>query len=473
MILENEVFSTIFLGLIWLVEKGGSLLGVSPVISNILVGIVMGPALINKVPYVEAVKLVGKLGVMMLVIEAGLGFELDQLKKIGIRAFFMAATGVVFPVVLMLVTYQFIFDVNIEGTLSLGAALAPTSLGFSAKLLKDANILQTDDGILICAAAVIDDVLSLVLLGEVLGLADPTAENMIMPIVGALVTGIVGFLLAIIMGYVLPNPEQQTSEEDGSAPEQAPAEEGGFLSSQAFGAYLLFGFGLLVGMMGAALKSSDLIGCFVVGVAFSSYKPVTEFWEKQVKKICLWMTRLFFAGTIALTVPELEGQFFTGKVFLRAAVLAVCGLLGKMTVGLYATPLKCNTFNFLGWGMGGRGEFSFLIAKEAYEEGIFSETDYCAVIWALLVISAMAPFGMKFFLKRMKAEDCASGEKDLKKALLVTPSSPSGDPEAKVSNEVETEVEPEVEVAPEVVDGQEAAAEETAAGPTAPVGEAE
>jgi len=385
--MQNEVLSTVFLGVLWAVEKGGNNIGISPVISNIFVGIVMGPSLLDVVPYVEAVKLVGKLGVMMLVIEAGLMFELNQLKQIGIRAFFMASTGTVFPVLLMVVTYYFAFeDASITTTLSLGASLVPTSLGFAAKLLKDALILDTDTGVLICAACVIDDILSMLLLGEVLGLADPTLMNLMMPFVGALVTGIVGMVLAVLLGHALP---------------LIPTHLG-----QAPGAFLLFGLSLVVGWIGACLKSSDLIGCFVVGVCFSDNTPVKDFWHSQVRKTCLWMTRLFFAGTIALTVPKLQGQFFTGPVFIRAAVMTFCGLFGKMTVGFYATPLSFDSFNMLGWGMGGRGEFSFLIANGAYSTDIISEADYCAVIWALLIISLMAPFGMKFFLKRMQAQGC-------------------------------------------------------------------
>ena len=92
--------------------------------------------------------------------------DLVQVKKVGIRSFLAASTGVLFPVVFTVLCFS-MWGKSLQMGLAAGAALAPTSLGFSAKLLTEVNQLSTPIGQMICAAAVIDDVLALCLLSEI------------------------------------------------------------------------------------------------------------------------------------------------------------------------------------------------------------------------------------------------------------------------------------------------------------------
>ena len=112
--LEAELSWFVFFWCLWIAEKIGLTLKISPVVSNILIGVILGPAILGFVEYSDAFKFAGKIGVMLLVTESGLGFNLTQIINVGFRGLFMAASGVILPLTLTLITYQFIFHISFK-----------------------------------------------------------------------------------------------------------------------------------------------------------------------------------------------------------------------------------------------------------------------------------------------------------------------------------------------------------------------
>eukprot|EP00494_Astrolonche_serrata_P014713 UN14849 len=90
---------------------------------------------------------------MLLVVESGLSIDVQHIKDVGFRAFFLALIGVLFPVMLVFITWYWGLDASWKESLAIGASLAPTSLGFSAQLLKEHGQMETSLGTLICTAA--------------------------------------------------------------------------------------------------------------------------------------------------------------------------------------------------------------------------------------------------------------------------------------------------------------------------------
>ena len=127
----------------------------SPLLGQIVAGLVLGPALLDWVPFPTAAALLGKVGVMLLVVESGLSVDVGGLRKVGCRALAAAVLGVALPVGLTLLVLMYGWSVEFKGALAAGAAIAPTSLGFSASLL--GPDIATSLGQMICGAAVIDD----------------------------------------------------------------------------------------------------------------------------------------------------------------------------------------------------------------------------------------------------------------------------------------------------------------------------
>ena len=143
---------------------------------------------------------------MMLVLDSGLAVDLEQVKKTGCRAVLAGFLGVLFPVVFAIIVVSVFWGENWKVGLSAGAALAPTSLGFSVELLSEVNQLNTPSGQLICTAAVIDDVLSLLLLAEVQALQDENIQawGILKPIVASIGSVVVGIALTVLLLPLLP-----------------------------------------------------------------------------------------------------------------------------------------------------------------------------------------------------------------------------------------------------------------------------
>jgi len=351
----------------------------SPILGNILAGMLLGPCVADIIPHVDAFRLIGKLGVMLLIVEAGLSINFDQLRKVGGRAFILAATGVFFPVLFVFLTFCIGMGSSWKSALAIGAALAPTSLGFSAYLLKEHGELDTPLGNLICTAAVFDDVMSLLLLAEIQALkGSPDLWDIIAPILGSVGSLVIGGCAAYYLSQNVNN---------------VPSESSSHTLTLLCALSCLFAYGSYIA------KSSDLLGCFLAGVTFSSVPNIQKHWEENCGQMTEWGSRLFFAATIAFGFPAI-GPLFNSESVWKASILLAYALIGKFATGMYASPFNWSTFLVIGSAMNGRGEFSFLIADDGFEEGIISEKEYSATILALLVTVLLTPYMFRATLER-------------------------------------------------------------------------
>jgi|EP00945_MAST-04E_sp_MAST-4E-sp1_P000517 Kef-type K+ transport system membrane component KefB len=366
----------------------------SSLLGHLIAGIIVGPACLDIVPYAEAWRFLGKLGVMLLVVEAGLEVDGERVRKHGARAFAAALSGTIFPVLLALFGAVVIFEADVRVGLAAGSAIAPTSLGFSAKLLGPEG-LQTQLGSIIAIAAVVDDVLSLCLLEIVRALATAISVwDYVRPVIASAGSIAVGLLVAVLFKkYSLP----------GRA--RARGGDAGILTSLSL---------LVLGLSWAcaAMGSSDLLGCFMSGVAFSGSIPSKQAFKTNFGRLTKVGTSLFFACSVGFGVPSLlsGSGLFSGPALARGAWLLFAGIVGKaFPLGLFATPLTWGTFFKFSSAMQGRGEFSFLIADTAKAEGILDEGWHAGSVWGVFLASLFAPFAFRAVLNREKVGEGGNG----------------------------------------------------------------
>ena len=105
MVLDNELHVVLLLFIVWSSELACKHVNVSPIIGQIAAGLVIGPALLDLFAHVGVFRLLGKLGVMIFVIESGLTVDVRVLRKVGTRAFLVGVTGVILPTVISFVLY--------------------------------------------------------------------------------------------------------------------------------------------------------------------------------------------------------------------------------------------------------------------------------------------------------------------------------------------------------------------------------
>merc|ERR1711998_543683 len=201
---------------------------------------------------------VGAVGLMLMLFDGGVNMDIPVLKKLGVQATAVALSGVVFPMLMAWALFSAMGFGVMEG-LACGSALASTGIGFTLSLMKDLDLLATPLGQLVAAAAMIDDVSSMVLLAVMqgatsiveTGVADPLA--MIKPVIASL--GL--FAASIIIRIVTA--------------------------------------GICFAIIADKIGSTHLLGCFLAGVVATAWKGFAEIWEPMVEPILPWMTMAFFS----------------------------------------------------------------------------------------------------------------------------------------------------------------------------------
>ncbi|QDZ24859.1 sodium/hydrogen exchanger protein [Chloropicon primus] len=380
----NLTMLLLFLLATWVVGKAAMWVKVPSLLGELVVGMVLGPELLDVVPFPMALTLVGEVGLLLLVLEAGLEVDLQMLKQIGKKGFIVAAVGSLLPLGMGTGIAIGIGKMETMEALSVGASLAPTSMAIALNILKVGKSLHSPAGQLIIAAAVIDDVIALILLSELKALQNaPTAMNFITPILSSTV-----FTLAFGGFAIFGIPRVMEAERMKK-----------FSDSQTFVYSCFFGmFVLSIGLMNATYygKSSFLLGAFLAGLCFCTIEKIKVVWHAQVKRIETWMLRLFFSTTIAFKVPVRDLWRKNVLAFTAALLLP---LLGKLVTGFFGPrPLKKIEFFTIGFAMSAWGEFAFVVANTSLALEIMSPDTFASVVLAVLISAIISPWALSLTL---------------------------------------------------------------------------
>lgn len=348
----------------------------------------------------EIFSLAGQMGVALMIFESGMHFDFEKSRKVGGRSIIIAILGTVLPVICggaLVVAYG--YDMEYDA-IAAGTALAPTSVGIALKLLHEAKQLQTDHGQVIITAAFVDDILSLILFNLVFSLADGFSimEVVVKPVLGItfmIVTALLGISFwpslfakvdAKLDMFEENNPDSKIQDILFRFSSLETKDAAMFLSQMV----LLIGYACVTNLCG-----THLWGCFIAGMSFASVDHAHHVWVNQTKRLTVWMLRLFFACSVAFTIP-LDG-LFNVKAFWQGLIMGVgpC-ILTKVVCAFFMGPPRF----VIGWAMVGRAEFAYLIAQMAYAGNMMSQDVYALTIWALLWATIVAPFVFRAVLER-------------------------------------------------------------------------
>lgn len=386
---EDLYASIIFFACIYVGGQiAARLLRMPSLVGEIFAGIILGPNLLKYVPHPISFVMLGEIGLILLVIEAGIDIDLTTLKLIGSRGLIIAIIGSILPIALAL-AIAFAIGVPTTGAIAAGACFGPTSLGIAMNILRQGKIVNTPVGQLIVSAAVIDDMIALIILSQLGALSgDASVASIVTPIVSALAFLIGGGLIAVL---VLPP----------------------FLDRHFFGrikkenhgsAGLGLMFLILFAMMPATYyaKSSFLMGAFLSGLIFCRNHDVHVRFVSQFKRVLQWLMRIFFAASIGFQVPIKD--FGDGKV-IGYGLLFTLALAGKLAVG-FLVPNFNNADKYrglhlrdcliTGCSMAAEGEFAFVIAVFSKDAGLISDDLYASIVLAVLISTIIPPFALRY-----------------------------------------------------------------------------
>eukprot|EP00039_Didymoeca_costata_P012957 m.189865 g.189865 ORF g.189865 m.189865 type:complete len:491 (-) comp15633_c0_seq13:148-1620(-) len=402
-------------------------------LGGIVAGFLLGPVL-EWIVFEKATYMVGRLGLILLVMQGGLGVDVQYFRKTWLFTTNLAITGTIVPVLLgWLVMYLADRD-TIEG-FAAGTALSSTSIGMSIMMLIQFNYLKTPLGGIIAVAAMVDDVASLVILAvlQEIGRSQddatsagdwawlvfkPTLISLAVIFAGAVLNVMIPKIYAMIKEKLESHYQDFGPEDKRKAVDEA-------LNPLILGGLLLVTFGAVVGSGFAG--SSYLLGAFAAGMAFSQIRSDTdpdlskaeELWGKH-QSLSWWMASVSFA-TLGFSIPA--NDLFSAKGFGLGMLYVIPAWLGKFFLGTFVPGRDggcCNGGfwgNFddalvVGWAMVARGELGFVMSQAARNDGIMGDVTYAACVWALFICTLVPPFLFGWALARKKKRDENSGRRD-------------------------------------------------------------
>merc|ERR1719242_2304750 len=366
----------LFIAALWFAGKLFGKFGMPELVGEIVFGIILGPHVLNLAGDhgSEMLIVIGEIGLVMLVVEAGVDVDIGMLKLIGPRGVGIAILGSIIPMSMGFTLSYLFMGTDVMTSIAIGACFAPTSMGIALKVLKGAKLLNTPTGQLIIASAILDDVIALIILSELQALADLTVVGILMPL-------IVSPVLILIIGYLAIGwiPKWIKMLMTKVSKDQR---ENGILA-------LLFTATFVFVPMCHYLGSSHLLGAFLAGLCFCTDHTIHHVWHHQIKRVLQWMLRVFFAATIGFAIPIL--QFGSSAVIWRGLVYCIAGI-GKVATGFFARPFHPKEIGIVGFSMSAWGEFAFILATASYAEGTLDDESFAAVLLAVLLSVIYSPY---------------------------------------------------------------------------------
>lgn len=344
------------------------------IIGEILAGVVIGPSILNWITPNESVSFLAELGVIFLLFRVGLEVKSTELIKVGRTAAVVGVMGVALPMVCGWGLYRLISKPNIEA-LFVGAALTATSVGITAQVLASKGVLSDIAGRIILAAAIIDDVLALLVLGVISAVAQGDANY--------LELGLTSFFAVLFVLLVVRWGEKAAVGIFSAMERSLRIRDGQY----ALAMIIMFALAALSAKAGVA----PIIGAFLAGMAMSD--GVTP----RVHELTQGAAELlipFFLVNIGLhldvSVFRNRSTLVLGIVVLLVAVVAKiagCGL-GALGHGRM-TALR------VGLGMVPRGEFCFAVVQVGLMLRAIPPQTYGVVVFMAVVSTLLTPVFLK------------------------------------------------------------------------------
>ena len=341
------------------------------VVGEIAAGCVVGPSLLGWIQPSEALDVLAEIGVVLLLFSVGLETRLDEMKRVGRSAFAVGVLGVIVPFILgSLWAHGSGFDW--AKSLFVAAAFVATSAGITARVLQELGALKREESRVILGAAVIDDILAMLLLGIVT--AAQTSGPLRLGHLAIVMAEAIGFV--VVIGLLGARVMRRSSRWLN-----API---GPLSSFSIVLALCLGLAYASTQFGLAA----IIGAFLAGMIASETQQ-RQALEQQTQPLLVLMTPFFFVMTG--TKVELS-QLWSVDALLALALITVIAIISKLIGGfLGALSLGTRGALIVGVGMIPRGEVGIVVASLGLAATIFSPRIYALIVAMSLLTSMVTP----------------------------------------------------------------------------------
>lgn len=358
------------------------------VLGEILAGVLLGPyafELVNKEVITDGhpINSLAGLGAIFLLFSVGLETPAGKLLKVGKRSMGVAVGGVVLPFILGF-GYWKLSGHNAGQSMFIAAAMVATSVGITARVLGDMGMLKSRAANIILSAAVFDDILGMVLLAVVAGMASATGVQWgQIALVLTMAT-----VFSLFMIFVAPHLVRRAKGQvENMSTRHAP---------------LILALALCLGLsvLSENIGMAGIIGAFFAGLAIADHAHSWNL-EPGIDAIRDFLAPVFFFVMGA----KLDVRVFSAEIIVTAVILSVLAILSKL-IGCGLPALKEGTKNALivGTGMVPRGEVGLIVALVGLQMNLVDQKAFAVVMFMTGVTTIVAPIALRYLLKGEQAE---------------------------------------------------------------------
>lgn len=361
-------------------------LGQPGVVGELLGGFIVGPYGLGLVHPGDTALVFAEMGVVILLFSVGLEVRTDDLLKVGKPAILTAVLGMLLPIAAGFALASAMGETTMASVF-VGLALAATSIGITSRVLRDMGLMDRTFARIVIGAALVDDILALVLIGLAAGAAqgDLSAGTLLVGLAG------IGFVL---LGFVIARRARGVPSATFTWPL--------FADTPLVPAFLIM---LATALLAAWLGMAAIIGAFVAGLVVAETEAVHEL-EHDIKPLASIFVPYFFAVTGA----QLDlSALLDPPVAALAITLAVIGVVTKALGGLAgAWPIGRWGATTVGFGMVPRGEVGIVVANLALATGVVDADLFAAMLVAVVLTTVAAPYLLAWSVPRAEAETAAA-----------------------------------------------------------------
>lgn len=355
------------------------------VVGQIAAGMLIGPSVLNWAQINEPLEVFAEIGAVLLLFSVGLETKIADLRKVGKVALLVGVMGVILP---FLAGGAWALSIGFDTAKSMfvAAAFVATSAGITARVLQELGMLSRLESRVILGAAIIDDILAMLLLGVVTALQSGAGFDVIQLLKTlGLAIGFVG--LVVVLGrYVMRRSSQLM---DAPMDPESP---------------LVISLVICLGLAVAAAYTglAAIIGAFLAGLILAETDH-RENLEHNTKPIMALLVPFFFAVTGMRVDVGLLGSW---PVLGMVAVVTLLAIVSKLVgAALAARSLGKTSALIVGVGMVPRGEVGIIVASLGRQANVFGNTTYAVIIAMSLLTSVVAPPALKALFSRQSKEE--------------------------------------------------------------------
>ncbi len=423
----DEIFTALgWIVVVLLAARIGSAvekLGQPPVLGELVAGVVLSSLVLFGITWLEpmrssiVMKFLAELGTIILLFQIGLESNLKQMQNVGWRAALVGTVGVALPFVGGYLIGHVLFpEQSTNMHVFLGATLTATSVGISVRVFRDLGMQSSTEASIILGAAVIDDVLGVVILAVVQGLVVTGTFDLI-AIVWIVARSLIFLVGAIVVGgWIAPILARWMARLSRSTPMKF-AVPIAFCFMLSYIAYLddlapiigAFGAGLILDRVYFNIYQAPEI---VESIEHDLLPELTEphrsrlvqildayrlhHIEELIQPLSYFFVPIFFV----LTGFSVDIRTFASLHVVKASLLITAvAVVGKLLSGLFAGPVRRSV---VGWGMVPRGEVGLIFASVGLSIGVVTAEEYSAVMLMVMLTTLLPPLVLNYLLKRSR-----------------------------------------------------------------------